>query len=294
MGGKTVFRKKTIGENTYHIVVYASLTGLMLICLLPFLTLIAKSLSKETFVLAGKITFWPRGFNTIAYQVVFASKMLWTSLGVSVHVAVVGSLLNTLLTAITAYAVSRKRMPGARWVMLLYIITMFINGGLIPTYLILKATHFINKIPVLYVPFLVSPFTLVLLRNHYLAVPESLEESAMMDGASNLRILFVIMIPLVMPTLSVCLLFGAVYHWNDFFSGLIYITDRSKRPLQLYLRSMILQSENEMTNLELMMNTTMESVRAATVIVATLPILMVYPFLQKHFVKGVITGSVKE
>lgn len=289
-----MWKRKTAGEIAYEIVIHTVLALVVVVCLLPFVTLLAKSFSREAFVLAGDVTLLPIGFNFDAYRVVFYSNQFWSSFNISVVVTVAGTILNVLFTIFVSYSVSRRDMPGTRAVSFLYIVTMFFSGGLIPTYLVVKGMGMMDSILALFIPGMVSAFNMIILRNYFIAIPDSLEESAYMDGATNTGILFKIMIPLAMPSIATIALFCAVGYWNNYFSGLIYITSRAKRPLQVYLRDIIMESDNAMSNLDLLSDVAGESVRGATVVAATLPILLVYPFLQKYFVKGVMVGSVKE
>lgn len=289
-----MWKRKTLGEIIYEITIHAVLVFIVFICLLPLVTLLAKSFSREAYVLAGDVTLVPIDFNLDAYRVVFYSNQFWTSFRTSVIVTFFGTIFNALFTIFVAYAVSRRDMPASRFVSFLYIVTMFFGGGLIPTYLVVKSVGLLDTLFALFVPGLVSAFNMIILRNYFIAIPDSLEESAYMDGASNVRILFRIMIPLAMPSIATIALFCAVGYWNSYFDGLLYITTRARRPLQVYLRDIIMESDNEMSNLDLLADVAGESVRGATVIVATVPILLVYPFLQKYFVKGVMLGSIKE
>lgn len=285
---------KKSGDDILFDTVNHILTVLVILaCTLPFAHIIAKSLSNNTAVIAGKVLFLPRGFNTDSYRIVFGSTRFLRSLGVSVYVTVIGTLLNTLMTTCVAYTVSRDRLRGRKAIMFLYVFSMLFNGGLIPTYLIVKATGLVNSLWALIIPTLVVPFNMIILRNYFWAIPNSLEESAKLDGASNVTILFRIMAPLAMPSIATIALFYGVTYWNSYFNALIYINDRMKFPLQVYLRDIITQSDSAMMNADLMMNIAQESVQGATVVAATVPILLVYPFLQRYFVSGMTVGSVK-
>ncbi|GGD82932.1 carbohydrate ABC transporter permease [Paenibacillus nasutitermitis] len=286
---------KTRGEAIFEIVNYFLLSIVIVACLLPLLNIAAKSFSSEAYVLAGEIFIWPKGFSVQAYEIVLGSRRFWTSFGNTVFITVVGTALNTTLTIFAGYALSRKRLRGQSVIMFLFIFSMLFSGGIIPTYLIMKEVGLLNSLWALIIPGLVAPFNMIIMRLYFYNIPDSMEESAKIDGASHFRILFAIMIPLAMPSIATISLFYAVEYWNNYFDALIYLNKHSLFPLQVYLREIILNASSaDVNNIDLMLNTAQESVRGATVVAATLPILVVYPFLQKHFVKGAMLGAVKQ
>jgi len=266
-----------------------------LLCLLPFINILAKSFSAESLVVAGEITFIPKQFNWKAYELVFNSSRFLNAFKINVFITVVGTILNVLLTILAAYSLSRRYLAGRSLLMFLFVFTMLFSGGIIPTYLVIKWLGLINDLGALIYPALVAPFNMILMKNYFEAIPDSLEESAKIDGASNTRILFMIMVPLALPCIATITIFYAVAYWNEYFTALIYINKLELQPLQVYLRDIILNMDaSSFANPELVSEVAKESVRGATIIVATLPIIIVYPFLQKYFVKGTIVGAVKE
>jgi putative aldouronate transport system permease protein len=281
-------------EIRFQIVAIFFITIYIILSIMPFINILAKSLSDEASVLAGQVVFWPINFNLRAYSVVFNNKEFINALGVSVFVTVVGTTLNIVATVLTAYPLSRSYLKGRRVIRFLYIFTMLFSGGLIPTYLVVRSVGLIDNLFSLILPNLVGVFQMILVANYFLTIPDDIEDSAKIDGASNVTILFRIMIPLSMAVIATITLFYAVGHWNEFFSALMYINKRNLRPLQLYLRELIQMASNTFMNLELMDEIPMESVQGATLVAATLPILLVYPFLQRYFVKGVMVGAVKQ
>ena len=286
---------RSTSEKIWDVFIYVFLLGVMLICIVPFLNVVAKSFSSEAHVLAGDVFLWPKDFTLAAYEIVIGSGRFWTSFGNTVFITAVGTLLNTLLTIFAGYALSRKHLLGSGFFVFLFIFTMLFSGGMIPTYLVVKEAGLLNTLWAVIIPGLVAPFNLIIMRLYFYTIPDSLEESAKMDGAANIRILFSIMIPLAMPAIATIGLFYAVEYWNGYFDALIYINNRDLHPLQVYLREVIINAvDADLNNMERMMNVAQESVRGATVVAATLPILIVYPFLQKYFVKGVTLGAVKE
>jgi len=283
-------------------IIYLILIGSGVITLIPMVNVWAISLSEAHEVFRNPMLLWPRSFTLEAYHYIFNTSVLLKSFGITVFVTVVGTLLNLVFTATGAYGLSKTHVPGHKLMLWIVIIPMLFGAGLIPTYMLLKNIGLLNSIWVLIVPQLVAPFNLILMRNFFWSIPESLEESAQIDGASELRVLWSIILPLSMPVIATVGLFYAVGHWNDFFTGLFFISDNSKWPLQMVLRSIIidfnmLNMGNQMSGGSMHDASKMvvqpENIKAATIIFAIVPILVVYPFLQKYFVKGIMLGSVK-
>lgn len=284
----------TKGEKTFQVFNNIFLIVLSFTMLFPFMHILARSLSSEVYVLSKEVILWPKGLQFGAYNYIFESQQFSRSLFNSLFITVVGSALSILMTVISAYPLSRKYFPAKGPIMLLYVITMFFSGGVIPMYLTMKNLNLLNKIWVLILPGAISPFNLILMKNFFMSIPDSIEESAKIDGCRQIRILFQIFVPLSMPAIATVLLFYSVGFWNDFFHALMYITSRKLIPLQVYLREIVIdEGSASLVDIESLMHTAPESVRAATIIAATLPILLVYPFLQKYFVKGVMVGAVK-
>lgn len=283
------------GEKVFGWLNYVCLSLLGLSMLLPFIHLLAKALSDESYVLAHEITFWPKEMHFDSFAYVLNNQQFIKTFGNSVFITLVGTLLSLLITMLAAYPLSKVGFPGRRFILFLYVLTMFFSGGIIPTYLVVKGIGMTNTIWSMIIPTLVAPFNLILMRSFFMGIPDALDESAKIDGASNTRILFSIYVPLSMSSIATISMFYAVGYWNNFFSAMLYITDRNLMPLQVYLMS-IIQDENNvsMSNVEALMNSAPESIRAATIIAAVVPILLLYPFLQKYFVKGALVGAVKE
>lgn len=264
--------------------------------LLPLANVLSKAISDESAVVSGRVGIFPVGFQLDTMKHVVSSAQFLHSIGVSLLITVVGTVLSILLTAITAYPLSKRHLPGISFIMLLFIFTMLFNGGIIPNYLLMKQLHLINSLWSLMLPALISVFNMLVIKSYYESLPEALEESARMDGARNFTILFRIIIPLSVPVIATIALFYAVYFWNDYFHPMLYINDASLKPLQLYLRDIVMDADSSSAinkSVDDMMNVSPEGVRAATVIASIIPMLLVYPYLQKHFVKGVLIGSVK-
>lgn len=285
--------KRPSGERVFSYFNTLFLIFVSFLTLFPFLHIVAKSFSEEAYVLAKDVVLWPVGFTTSSYSYVLGNPRFIRAFGVSVYVTVVGTALNMLLTTITAYPLSKRRMPGKSIIMFMYVFTMMFNGGLIPTYLLVRNLGLINRLWALILPVAVIPFNMIILKNFFMSIPDSLEESAVIDGATQLRILFTIIVPLSLPAMATVGLFYAVGHWNQYFSALIYLSDRALYPLQLYLREIIIEDGAQLVDAEALMDVAPISVRGATIVAATVPILLVYPFVQKYFVKGIMIGAVK-
>jgi len=288
---------KTFGDRLLMIFIYGVLILLAVSTLVPFLNVFSKAVSQEWAIVSGKVGFYPIGFQLDTMMFVITSNTFIRSLFISTVVTVGGTILSLALTAVTAYPLSKRNLPGIGGVMVLFVFTMMFNGGLIPNYLLIRKLGLINDLWSLILPALINVFNLLVIKSYYESLPESLEESARMDGARNFTVLFRIILPLSMPVIATIALFYAVHFWNDYFNPMLYISDPSLKPLQLYLRDIVMDADSASAGLNRtvddMMNVPPEGVRAATVIASTVPILLVYPFLQKYFIKGVLIGSVK-
>lgn len=290
-------RRRTIGDWTLDSIIYSSMAMFAICTLLPFANVFSKAFSAEWAVVSGRVGLWPVDFQTDTMRFVVTSEPFLKALGISVFLAVVGTLLSILLTAVTAYPLSKRHLPGTGTILVLFVFTMLFSGGIIPNYLLIRELGLMNNLWSLILPAMISVFNMLVIKSYYESLPESLEEAAKLEGAGNLRILFFIILPLSGPVLATISLFYAVYFWNDFFHPMLYINSPGLRPLQLYLRDIVMEADTMQAgmdrSLDEMMNVTPEGIRAATVIASTVPILLVYPYLQKYFIKGVLIGSVK-
>lgn len=289
-------RKRTIGDWALDIFVYGFMIVLGLITLLPMVHVFSKSVSSDWALVSGRVNLLPVGFQIDTLVNVVTSGAFSRAFLISAIVTSAGTLLSILVTAITAYPLSKRHLPGISFIMVLFVFTMLFNGGLIPNYLLIRELHLINSLWSLILPAMISVFNMLVIKSYYEGLPEALEESARIDGARSYTILFRIILPLSMPVLATIALFYAVGFWNDYFSPMLYISDPALKTLQLHLRDVVM--ENDTANAinksaDDLMNMSPESIRAATVVASTVPILLVYPFLQKYFIKGVLIGSVK-
>ncbi|QQZ59637.1 carbohydrate ABC transporter permease [Paenibacillus sonchi] len=265
--------------------------------LYPMWYVLVSSFSDVHAIAAGEVSFWPKGFNADAYKLVFEDQRIWTAYGNTFIYVIAGTFINLVLTTLGAYPLSRKNLEGRSLIMAFIVFTMFFSGGLIPAYLNVRELGLYDTRWALLLPGAVSAFNLIVMRTFFQSIPDSLIESAKIDGAHDFRILLRIVLPLSMPVLAVMTLFYAVGHWNSWFPAMIYLQDRNLFPLQLILREILIQSSAQnmlagVTQDEVFRIS--ESIKFATIIIATVPILLIYPFLQKYFVKGVMIGALKE
>lgn len=242
------------------------------------------------------LLFAPLGFNLEAYKKVIMNPMILTGYANTLWVLVVGTLCSIITTVLTAYVLSRKNFKAAKFMMKYILVTMYFGGGLVPFYLTVKRVGLYGSLWALILPGLVSSYNLIVMRTAFSSIPDSLEEAAKIDGAGHLTILFRIVLPLSTATVAVVILYYAVAYWNAWFGAMIYLRDRAKYPLQLVMREILIQNDTSSMTTEVgdsSRASVSESIKYAVVIIGTLPILMVYPMIQKHFVKGVMLGAVK-
>lgn len=291
---------KSTSRKVFEVFNIIIMIFLNIIMLYPFLYVLATSFSSNASVLAGRVSIVPDGFNLRAYKAVFNYSLVWTSYRNTIFYTTLGTAINMLLTILAAYPLSRKDFYGRGIFTFFIAVTMFFSGGLIPTFLIVRGLGLYNTFWALLLPGAISTTNMIIMRTFFQNIPDALEEAAIIDGASDLQILTKIILPLSIPSIATIGMFYAVGHWNSWFSAMIYLRDRSKYPLQLVLRQIVLQNQvNELlsqqhgTTIEETQSLISETVKYATIIVAVVPILCVYPFIQKYFVKGVMIGSIK-
>ncbi len=269
----------------------------VLVCLLPFIHILAVSFSSNLAVTSGKVTLLPVGFNWDAYGKVFSDMSMIRSLGFTILLTVLCTVLCMLMTIVAAYPLTKKQLRGRKVIMFFIVVTMFFSGGIIPEYILVRDLNLLNTIWALVLPGLINPFFLIILISFFNGIPDSLEEAADIDGSSHLGTLLRIILPLSLPVLATLGLFYAVGRWNGFQDTLMYISKPDLYPIQLKLYQMIQNNMvSELTSLEGNSGgpkITPESLKSASVVFATVPILLVYPWLQRYFVSGVMLGAVK-
>ena len=291
-----MIRDKSLGSILFDVFIIVFMSLVVFATLYPFYYIAIVSISDGKMVTRGEITVIPRGITFESYKLVLKDPTIVRSLANSVLYTVVGTLVNLSFTSLCAYPLSRPKFSGKTFFTLMFTLTMFFSGGLIPLYLVVLRLGIMNTIWALVLPTAISTWYMFIMRTYYQGIPESLHESAIMDGANDLVILWRIVLPLAKPIMATLLLFYAVGHWNDFFSALIYLDEKRKWPMTMILRSiLIIGRMGEATNETLETDFTVieMTIKYATIMVSTLPILLVYPFVQKYFVKGVMIGAIK-
>lgn len=288
---------KTTGDLIFDIVNYTFLFLLCLTILLPFIYLLAQSFDRVGNISAVGIYLWPKEFTFDNYITIAQNQYIWNGYMNTIFRTVAGTLLSLLVTSMGAYALSQKSFPNRTFWTMFLVFTMFFSGGLIPTYLWIDRLGLTDNRMVLILPYLVGAFNLVLIRNFFQQIPSELQESARIDGANDFFVFFKIILPVSKPILATVALWLAVGHWNAWFDCLIYIKDTNKFVVQIVLQRIILQGTEQMMQSGGMVQGVYESspevIKAACIFFTMLPILCVYPFLQKYFVKGIFIGSIK-
>jgi putative aldouronate transport system permease protein len=291
--------RSSTGEKVFAIINVLLLFLLVLATTYPLLYVLFASVSDPASVVAYRGILWrPLGFTLSAYRMVFTNPMIGIGYRNTLLYVILGTTVNLFLTILGAYGLSRKNLMWKNALMFFIVFTMFFSGGLVPSYLLVAKTLHLENTPwALILPGAISTWNLIILRTAFQAVPEALEEAARMDGANDLTILLRIMLPMSLPAIAVMILFYAVAHWNAWFSALIYLRTRELIPLQLVLREILILSQTDTMAAGAIggdREPIGETIKFATIIVATVPILFVYPFLQRYFVKGVMIGALKE
>ncbi len=284
------------GDRAFSILVHVTLTLLALATVYPFINIIAQAFSGYLPNVKGKVFLVPMEFQTGTFGRVVLSSRYLNSVWISLRVTVIGTLLSLVFTSLAAYPLSRRRLAGRAFISAAYVFTMMFSGGIVPSYILMRSLKLINNIWVMILPAALSVYNMLVLKSNFESIPPSLEESAQMDGASDFRTFMQIMVPVSLPTYAAITLFISVGYWNSYQSAVLYITKSHLKPLQMYLVDVINYAADPLKNLD---STMMEmdspsGVQACAILAATVPVLLVYPFFQRYFVKGIMIGSVKE
>lgn len=292
--------KRSKDDLIFDIVNTTLLVLILLAILYPLYFIVIASFSDPLEVLSGNVIFFPKKVSLEAYKMVFRDSSILTGYGNTIKYTLLGTGINIVMTVLAAYPLSRKDLKGRKFFTMLLAITMFFSGGLIPSYLLMSNTlHLLDTIWAMVLPGAVSVWNVVIVRTYFqTSIPAELSEAAMVDGCSDFKLLLRVVLPLSMPVLAVMVLFYGVAHWNAFFNALIYLNDKALYPLQLILRSILVQntmSEEMMAEVDSLANRQImaETIKYALIVVASVPIIAVYPFLQKYFVKGIMVGAIK-
>ena len=292
---------RTKGDKIFDFFNTTFFTIILFITIYPLYFMVIASFSSPEAVNNGEIWLWPKDITFKGYEMIFDHDKIWTGYKNSVIYTVIGTLINVVLTITGGYALSRKDLAGRNIFMFFIVFTMFFSGGMIPTYLLVKDLGMVNTIWAMVIPNAISAYNLIIVRTFFQGtIPDELLEAGKMDGCTNWKFFLKIVVPLSTPIIAVMVLFHAVGHWNAYFNALIYLRDAALHPLQLVLRDVLVLSQaNEVTDsgalasMEAEMQNISDLIKYGVVIIASLPMLILYPFVQKHFVKGVMIGSIK-
>jgi len=287
------------GDRAVEWMIYAALVLVSVVVLYPVFFVGIASISNPENVMRGEVWLWPKNISLVGYERLFANSELMKGYGNTLLYTVAGTMLNLVMTIAAAYPLSRPDFSGRTIFTILIVFTMFFSGGMIPTYLLIKDLGMLDTFWVMIIPSALSVWNMLIMKTFFQnSIPKEIQEAAFMDGCSNMKVLTRIVLPLSGPVLAVMVLFYAVGHWNSYFNALIYLSDRDKYPLQLFLREILVQGQmQEMVDISddslarSMMDA--EAIKYAAVIITNLPMLILYPFLQKYFIKGVMIGAVK-
>lgn len=285
-------------DKTFDVIVHVIGGLIILLVLIPLIFVMAASFSDPDLVIRGEVFLWPKGFTTKAYSMVFENKDIWRGFANTMLYVVLGTSISVVLTILAAYPLSRKRLPGRNLLMMGILFTMYFNGGMVPTYLLVRNLGMYNTIWAVLIPAALSTYNLIVAKTFFEnSIPEELYESAHLDGCGNISMLFKIVLPLSKSILAVLVLYYAVNIWNAYFDALIYLKDVAKHPLQIVLRNILLigQTEQMGTNDVGMAEKIKmaEAIKYSVIVVSSVPMIILYPFVQKYFVKGVMIGAVK-
>lgn len=291
----------TLGRGRRRISVFTVVNTLIMllvaaVMLYPFVYMLAVSLSEDVYVMKGEVTLWPKGWNFRMYELVLGDPKIWTSYRNTILYTVLGTAIAMLVTSMGAYALSRKDMTFHKGFTVLIVFTMFFGGGMIPTFLVVRSLGLVDTVWGMVLPGAVSTWNLILMRTFFSGIPKELEESGRMDGLNDIGIFFRIIVPLSKPVFATISLFYAVGIWNNFLYPLLYLRSQELFPLQVLLRNLVLAgsvSSGQVTQIGGDNLVVEDSLKYATIMVSTLPILILYPFVQKYFVKGSMIGAVK-
>ena len=285
--------RETTGEKIFNVVNVLFMLALCVVVLLPMLNVISVSISADRYVAAAQVSFWPKGLNFKAYETVFESQKLLRSFLNTVLVTVCSALCSLTMTSLAAYPLAFGKFYGKRIYSLMILLTMWFSGGMIPTYMVINKLGLIDSLASLVIVPLVMAYHVVVLRAFFTSIPASLVESARIDGANDFRILVQVVVPLSKAALATIGLWIIVGRWNEFMNPILYLKDYRKYTMQIVLRDIVLASSASQYDINMESTALGEQVRNATIVVTMLPVLIIYPFLQKYFIKGVMLGAVK-
>jgi putative aldouronate transport system permease protein len=285
----------TRGQKIFNAINIAFLGIIGLSMVLPLIHIVAQSLSDAVAINAGKVSFWPIGFTLSSYKLILQDPSIWAGFRNSVIITVFGTLINLMMTAMLAYPLSRPEYLYRKAVLILVLFTLVFSAPLIPNYLLVKQLGLLDTLWALMLPMAISAFNLFIMRSFFMNLPNELIDSAKIDGCGEFRTFWKIVLPLSKPAMATMGIIYAVAHWNRYADAVFYISDRRWIPLQVRLREIVFTDQYGQSDVtsELLLMVSPEGIKMAVIVVATLPIMMVYPFLQKHFIQGMLVGSIK-
>ncbi|WP_059051943.1 carbohydrate ABC transporter permease [Paenibacillus senegalimassiliensis] len=291
---QTLRKRTTIGSRIFTIVNSTLLVLIALICLLPFINVIASSFASTQEMVAKRFILFPTTFSLDAYKYILSTPTIFKALGVSIGVTLAGTVVSMILTSLMAYGLSRTYLYGRNFINFVVVFSMLFSGGMIPTFLVVKSVHLIDSYWSMIIPVAINAFNLIIMRNFFQALPDSLEESAKIDGCTDFGVFFKIMLPLALPSIATISLFYGVAYWNTYMNAILYINDSLKWPIQVLLRQIVIVSSGmQADNTSVDVIPPAQTIKMAVIVIATVPMLLAYPFVQRHFVKGALLGSVK-
>jgi len=292
---KSIWRRKSPGDIVFWAVTNFFVIFVIIVTLYPFIFIASASISEPGAVTRMEVWLLPKGINFSSYDRVLKDEQLWVTYRNTLWYVVVGTTINLIMTTLLAYPLSRRRFQGRRILMIAITFTMFFSGGMVPLFILVRSLHMINTRWALVIPSAISTYYLIITRTFFEGIPESMHEMATIDGAGEFRIFFQMFLPLSMPILATLILFYAVGHWNAYFNAMLYLSKENLYPLQIFLRKILLMYEANDLVLDIQVDRRdiSRTIRYATIIISTLPIICVYPFVQKYFVKGVMIGAIK-
>ena len=295
----TNVKQKFTDDKIFDVVIYIIAFIIIAIVSYPLIFVVSASFSDPNKIINGEVWLYPKGVTLDAYANVFKDERIWNAYKNTVVYTVVGTCINIVLTTLLAYPLSRKDLPERNFLMLIIVFTMFFSGGIIPTYLVVQNLGMLDSIWAMVIPSAIATYNVIVMRTFFQSsIPWELQEAALIDGCSNFKLFLRIILPLSKPIIAVMVLFYAVGHWNSFFNALIYLNRDELYPLQIILREILIQNQSAidigLTDFEMVKQIMLaESMKYAVIVIASLPVIVMYPFVQKYFVKGVMVGSIK-
>ena len=293
------FKNYCTSDKIFYISAYLIATIIFLIVLYPFIYVVSASFSSAEAINSGKVILWPVDISMEGYKIIFRNKDIFIGLKNSVIYTVLGTVINLVMTMTAAYCLSREDVPGAKGILFMFTFTMFVSGNIITNYMLIRSLKLLNTMWSLVLPGAISAYNLIIARSFIMSsIPKELFEAAVVDGCSDIKYYLDIVLPLSKPVIAVLTLFCAVTHWNSYFNPMIYLSDRDKFPLALFLKEILISTQIDPSSIvdpEMAMKiaTMAQQIQYALIVVTVIPIILIYPFIQKHFAKGIMLGSVK-